>query len=138
MDLICQAFAVSTGPLSGVTVRGLRNITDEIGQAHIFFKRIQLGGTLHMGVSQNYGYHFGGTNNKDYNILGSILGSPYLGKLPYHVIDACGHVIRMVLLLARGKPARTRMFLPPAVIFVGMGFTSDLLLDSPHSTIAAK
>ena len=25
---------------------------------------------------------FGGPYNKDYNILGSILGSPYLGKLP--------------------------------------------------------
>ena len=37
----------------------------------------------HMGVSQNYGYPFGGPYNKDYSILGSILGSPYLGKLPY-------------------------------------------------------
>ena len=35
-----------------------------------------------MGVSQNYGYLFGGPNNKDYSILGSILGSPYFGKLP--------------------------------------------------------
>ena len=25
----------------------------------------------------------GGPNNKDYNILGSILGSPYFGKLPF-------------------------------------------------------
>ena len=36
-----------------------------------------------MGVSQHRGYHFGGPHNKDYIILGSILGSPYLGKLPY-------------------------------------------------------
>ena len=36
-----------------------------------------------MGVFQNYGYHFGGPYNKDYGILGSILGSPYVGKLPY-------------------------------------------------------
>ena len=36
-----------------------------------------------MGVSQNYGYLFGGPNNKDYSIFGSILGSPYFGKLPY-------------------------------------------------------
>ena len=35
-----------------------------------------------MGVSQNQGYHFRGPHNKDYSILGSILGSPYLGKLP--------------------------------------------------------
>ena len=27
------------------------------------------------------GYHFGGPNNKDYNILGSLLGFPYLGEL---------------------------------------------------------
>ena len=27
-------------------------------------------------------YLFGGPNNKDYSILGSILGSPYFGKLP--------------------------------------------------------
>ena len=29
------------------------------------------------------GYHFGGPHNKDYSILGPILGSPYFGKLPY-------------------------------------------------------
>ena len=39
---------------------------------------------MQMGVSQNYGYLSGGPYNKDYNILGSILGSPYLGKLPNH------------------------------------------------------
>ena len=37
---------------------------------------------VYLRVSQNYGYLFGGPNNKDYNILGSILGSPYFGKLP--------------------------------------------------------
>ena len=36
-----------------------------------------------MGVSQNWGYLLGGPNNKDYSILGSILGYPYFGKLPY-------------------------------------------------------
>ena len=35
-----------------------------------------------MGVSQNYGYPFEGPHNKDCSILGSILGSPYFGKLP--------------------------------------------------------
>ena len=35
-----------------------------------------------MGVSQNYGYLFGDPHNKDYSILGSILGSPiYLNSL---------------------------------------------------------
>ena len=29
------------------------------------------------------GYLFGGPYNKDYSILGSILGSPHFGKLPY-------------------------------------------------------
>ena len=39
--------------------------------------------TGYMGVSQNQGSPFGGgTYNQDYSILGSILGSPYLGKLP--------------------------------------------------------
>ena len=33
-----------------------------------------------------YGYPFGGPNNKDYSILGSILGFPYFGKLPYTCI----------------------------------------------------
>ena len=38
-----------------------------------------------MGLCQNYGYHFGGPNNKDcnHNIFGSTLGSPCFGKLPY-------------------------------------------------------
>ena len=36
-----------------------------------------------MGVSQNYGYLFGGPHNKDCSILGSILRSPYLGN--YHI-----------------------------------------------------
>ena len=39
-----------------------------------------------MGVSQNYGYLVGGAHNKEYSILGSILGSPYFGKLPF----SCG------------------------------------------------
>ena len=38
-----------------------------------------------MGVSQNEGELFTGPS-KNYNILGSILGSPYLGKLPYFVL----------------------------------------------------
>ena len=32
------------------------------------------------------GTFFGGPHNKDYSILGSILGSPLLGKLPYNPI----------------------------------------------------
>ena len=39
-------------------------------------------GIIGIRVSKNYGYHFGGPHNKDYSILGSILGSPYFGKLP--------------------------------------------------------
>ena len=34
-----------------------------------------------MGVSQEYVYLFGGPHNKDYSILGSILGYLNLGKL---------------------------------------------------------
>ena len=36
-----------------------------------------------MGVSQNHGYLFGGPHNKDYSILGSILGPLILGN--YHI-----------------------------------------------------
>ena len=36
------------------------------------------------GVSLNYGYLIAGPHNKDYSILGSILGSPILGK--YHIL----------------------------------------------------
>ena len=32
------------------------------------------------------GVPFGGPNNKDHNILGSILGSPYFGKLPFRAL----------------------------------------------------
>ena len=35
-----------------------------------------------MGVSKSQGYLFGGSNNKDHSSWGSILGSPYFGKLP--------------------------------------------------------
>ena len=37
----------------------------------------------YMGVSLNFGYLFGGPYNTDYSMLGSILGSPNLGKLPH-------------------------------------------------------
>ena len=36
-----------------------------------------------MGYSQNKGYPIGGPYNKDSSILGTIMGSSYLGKLPY-------------------------------------------------------
>ena len=35
-----------------------------------------------VGVSQNWGYHFGGPYTKGYSILGSLLGCPHFGKLP--------------------------------------------------------
>ena len=41
-----------------------------------------IGWFIRIRVSQIYGYYFGGPNNKDYSILGSILGSPHFGKLP--------------------------------------------------------
>ena len=43
-----------------------------------------------MGFPKIRGALFGGPHNKDYSILGSILGSPYFGKLPYgHSIPNC-------------------------------------------------
>ena len=35
-----------------------------------------------MVASQKLGVPFGGSHNKDYSVLGSILGFPCLGKLP--------------------------------------------------------
>ena len=35
------------------------------------------------GVSQNWGYLFGGPHTKDCSVLGSIMGFPYFGN--YHV-----------------------------------------------------
>ena len=35
------------------------------------------------GFTKIRGTFLGGHNNKGYSILGSILGSPYFGKLPY-------------------------------------------------------
>ena len=36
-----------------------------------------------LGVAQKKRFSFLGSQNKAYSILGSILGSPYLGKLPF-------------------------------------------------------
>ena len=40
-------------------------------------------GFRNLGVSQNQGYLVGAPYNKDYSILGSTLGSLYVGKLPF-------------------------------------------------------
>ena len=37
----------------------------------------------HVRVAQNLGFLLGGPHNKDYSILGSVLGYPYFGKLSY-------------------------------------------------------
>ena len=38
-----------------------------------------------MEVPQNKGYLLGGPHNKDYSVLGGVLGFPYFGKLPFRV-----------------------------------------------------
>ena len=45
-----------------------------------------------MGVSR-VPFNFRGPNNEDYSILGSILGSPYFGKLPYIYIYRVGNIV---------------------------------------------
>ena len=42
---------------------------------------VYIGDYIGVRASQNYGYLCGGPHNKDRIILGSILGSPYFGKL---------------------------------------------------------
>ena len=56
------------------------------------------------GVSQNYGYLFGDPYNKDYSILGSILGSPYFGKLAYL---GCKGTVGMVQLQRMAAPPQS-------------------------------
>ena len=52
-----------------------------------------------MGVSKNYGYHFGGPNNKDCNILGSILGVPMFWGITATIarialLTCCGNTLQ--------------------------------------------
>ena len=44
---------------------------------------VLVGGFPKLGAS----IFLGGPHNKDYSILGSILGSPYFGKLPFEFWD---------------------------------------------------
>ena len=48
-----------------------------------------------MEVSQNSVYLFGGPYNKDYNIIGSILGYRNFGKLPYVSHNSVWSVARL-------------------------------------------
>ena len=61
---------------------------------------------MQVGVSQNYGYPFGGPNSKDSNISGSISVVPYFGELPsvHQIQRATGKQIsfsNMVLVFLR-------------------------------------
>ena len=52
-----------------------------------FLAQVRLGsvrplGSTNWGFPQIRGIILGGPNNKDYTILGSILGVPFIGKLP--------------------------------------------------------
>ena len=49
-------------------------------QAPVEGEGLKYGGFPKLGVS------FGGPYNKDYSILGSIMGYPNFGKLPYHLL----------------------------------------------------
>ena len=52
-----------------------------------------------MGVSQHKGYLFGDPYHEDYSILGSILGSPCLGKPPYMLCLVLVLMIRFIFSL---------------------------------------
>ena len=59
----------------------------------------------YVGVSQNEGYHSGGPHNKDYDILGSILGSGYFGKLPCQAQNSlCSASVKTVSGLSTHRP----------------------------------
>ena len=53
---------------------------DRVAVRHLKLWYHNLGGFPKLGVT------FWGPNNKDYSIWGSMLGSPYFGKLPYRYI----------------------------------------------------
>ena len=53
--------------------------------------------SLHMGVSQNSGYLFGGPHNKDCSTLGSILGSPVLGNDQIQPLEGLCVVLRTMI-----------------------------------------
>ena len=52
-----------------------------------------------LGVSQNCGYLFRGSHNRDCCILGSILGFPYLWKLPLDLLTKAKSYARGLLLV---------------------------------------
>ena len=71
----------------GPTIRWMEQIFTPPKIPHL--QKIPLLGDF-WGVSQNQGTLSGGPHNKDYSILGSILGFHYFGILPYtYVIYAC-------------------------------------------------
>ena len=59
-----------------------------------------------MGVSQNYGYLFGSPYNKGCSILGSILGSPYLRKVPYGCTWDCEDLWRPTGAVYHAQPSK--------------------------------
>ena len=66
------------------------NLTLQISQGRVSvsslsfcLSRVLQAGLEIWGFPKISGTLFGGPHNKDYSILGSILGSPYFGKLPY-------------------------------------------------------
>ena len=64
---------------------------EELPNQIILKRKPKLQPKLLMGSSPKLGVPFWGPHNKDDNILGSILGSPYLGKLilPYMSVSTC-------------------------------------------------
>ena len=59
------------------------------------------------------GYLFGGPYNKDSSILGSTLGSPHLGKLPYGRVKWSSYAGRFLpSLLTNPKPLVAVAFAP--------------------------
>ena len=59
----------------------LKTVESSLGHGHLTRGQTPALG-IQMGDSQKLGVPFGGPQNKDSSIFGSILGLPYLGKLP--------------------------------------------------------
>ena len=68
-----------------------------------------------MGVSQNMDTFFGGPHGKDDNILKSILGSPYFGKLQYIL-----PLLMLASLHLQGKGTLGRTVIQAADFLIGI------------------
>ena len=89
---------------------------------------------MYMGVSHNWGNHFGGPNNnyKDQSIFRVYIGVPYFGKVPYIYIYICVCVYiyiylrkKMILVLRVQVPTCVALGMSGVESNCGLGFVEE-------------